>query len=222
MTRGRILIGILFVAALALLFMYSVQTGHPGNTVNGIGAGTSSASGPAAPRGPASGALCGPSSGSKAFRRPHYAAYDATAGPRTFGPAVSGRTTADVLSQLQQRVCYDPALLVDIGRYLQHGLVRPNPVARRNSIEALLTNWPAWDKQATALMAGLRVGAALSHRTGKYRSWWYVRGKSPDVIPGLLAGEASGQVSDYLTFQRPNGTRGYLRLQCGFQPSVPG
>jgi hypothetical protein len=222
MTRGRILIGILFVAALALLFMYSVQTRHPGNTVNGIGAGTSSASGPAAPGGPASGALCAASSGSKAFRRPHYAAYDATAGARTFGPAVSGRTTADVLSQLQQRVCYDPALLVDIGRYLQHGLVRPNPVARRNSIEALVMNWPAWDKQATALMAGLRVGAALSHRTGKYRSWWYVRGKSPDVIPGLLAGEASGQVSDYLTFQRPNGTRGYLRLQCGFQPSVPG
>jgi hypothetical protein len=222
MTRLRILIGILFVGALALLFMYSVQTHHPDNTVDGIGPGTGSASGPAAPRGPAAGAPCAATYGSKAFRRPHYAAYDATAGPRTFGPAVSGRTTADMLAQLQQRVCYDPALLVDIGTYMRHGLVLPNPVARRDSIEALVTNWPAWDKQVTALMAGLRLGAAPWHLTGKYRSWWYLRGKSPDVIPGLLAGEASGHPSDYLTFQRPNGTRGYLRLQCGFQPSVPG
>ena len=228
MTRLRILIGILFVAALALLFMYSVQSHHPDNTVAGIGAGAGSTSGPAtprgptAPRGPAPGTPCAGSYGSKAFQRPHYAAYDATAGPRTFGPAVSGRTTPDVLFQLQQRVCYDPALLVDIGSYMRHGLALPNPVARRDSIEALVANWPAWDKQVTALMAGLRRGAAPMHFTGKYRSWWYLRGKSPDVIPGLLAGEAPRQASDYLTFQRPNGTRGYLRLQCGFQPSVPG
>ena len=227
MTRQRILIGVLFVAALALLFMYSVQTHHPdntvhpGNTVTGIEAGTGSASGPAAPRGPAAGAPCAASYGSNAFPRPHYSAYDPTAGPRTFGPAVAGRTTADVLSQLQQRVCYDPALLMDLGRYLRHGLALPNPVARRNAIEALVTNWPAWDKQVSALMAGLRQGATPKHLTGKYRSWWYQRGKSPSVIPGLMAGEASRQASDYLTFQRPNGTRGYLRLECGFQPSVP-
>jgi hypothetical protein len=86
MTRPRILIGILFVAALALLFIYSIQTHHPDNTVHGIGAGKASTSRLSAPR----------------------------------------------------------------------------------------------------------------------------------------AGAASAQASDYLTFQRPNGTRGYLRLQCGFQPSVPG
>jgi hypothetical protein len=225
MTRQRILIGILFVAALALLFMYSVQTHHPDNTVNGIGAGMGSASGPAAPRGsaaprgPAAGAPCAASYSSKAFRRPHYAVYDATARPRTFGPAVAGRTTADVLAELQQRVCYDPALLVDIEGYLRHGLALPNPVARRNSIEALVTNWPAWDSRVSALMAGLRQVVTTKHLTGIYRSWWYQRGESPDVIPGLLVGEASVQASAYLTFQRPNGTRGYLRLECGFQPS---
>jgi hypothetical protein len=221
MTRPRILIGILFIAALALLFMYRVQPRHP-DTVEGIGADTGSASGSAAPRRPAAGAPCAASYGSNAFQRPHYSAYDAMAGPRTFGPAVAGRTTADVLAELQQRVCYDPALLVDIGSYSRHGLASPNPVARRNAIEALVTNWPAWDKQATALMAGLRPGAALKHLAGKYRSWWYQRGVSPSVIPGLMSGEASRQTSDYLTFQKANGFRGYLRLQCGFQPSQPG
>jgi hypothetical protein len=221
MTRPRILIGILFIAALALLFMYGVETHHP-DTVQGVGAGTGSASGAPAPRGPAAGAPCAASYGSTAFQRPHYSAYDAMAGPRTFGPAVAGRTTADFLAQLQQRVCYDPALLVDIGSYLRHGLALPNPVARRNSIEALVTNWPAWDEQVSALMAELRPGAAPQHLTGKYRSWWYQRGESPNVIPGLMVSEASRQTSDYLTFQKANGFRGYLRLQCGFQPSRPG
>ena len=145
MTRPRVLIGILFVAALALLFMYSVRPHHPDNNVFGIGAGTGSSSSAAAPQGPAAGAPCAASYSSNAFRRPHYSAYDATAGPRTFGPAVAGRTTADLLAQLQQRVCYDPALLVDIGDYLRHGMALPDPVTRRNAIEALVTNWPAWD-----------------------------------------------------------------------------
>jgi hypothetical protein len=221
MTRPRILIGILFIAALALLFMYRVRPHHP-DTVAGIGVDRGSGSGTATPRSPAAGAPCAASYGSNAFQRPHYSAYDVMAGPRTFGPAVAGRTTADVLAQLQQRVCYDPALLVDIGSYLRHGLALPNPVARRNAIEALVNNWPAWDKQATALMAGLRLGAAVEHFTGKYRSWWYRRGESPSVIPGLMAGEAPREASDYLTFRKADGFRGFLRLQCGFQPAQPG
>jgi hypothetical protein len=135
---------------------------------------------------------------------------------------VSGRTAADVLAELLRRVCYDPALLVDVRGYVRHGLALPNRVERRNSIEALVTNWPAWDGQVRALMAGLHEVAISKHLTGIYRGWWYQRGESPDAIPGLRAGEASGQASTYLTFQMSNGGRGFLRLDCGFQPSEPG
>jgi hypothetical protein len=48
-------------------------------------------------------------------------------------------------------------LLVDIGTYMRHGLVLPGSGAP-GLIEALVTNWLAWDKQVTVLMAGLRLG----------------------------------------------------------------
>ena len=198
MTRLRILIGILFVGALALLFMYSVQTHHPDNTVDGIGPGTGSAKGPAAPR-PAAGALCRDLARRRFGSR--YAAYDATAGPRTFGrpvrlphnggharlTAVTGATTGVAGGHRDLH-----AARIGAPRQWRAGTHR----GACDELAGLGQTGDSADGRAAP-------GAAPWHYSTAVGGTCWV---SRRIIPGLLAGEASGHPSDYLTFQRPNGS----------------
>ena len=155
------------------------------------------------------------------FDRPHFSVYDAVVTGHRFGPEVPGRTTTDVLAELERRLCFDPALLVDLHNYAVHGIkLTPSVLdGRQGEIDRLINNPDEWDQAVSDLMADVD-GSTIDEHKGPYTSWWYKRGSSPDAIPSLHSGSSPERQSTFLAFRYGGGQR-WLRLECDFQPSDP-
>jgi hypothetical protein len=210
--RGEAFAWWLITAALAALILLSFTPGygarlaaHPSE--RGAGTGTSDqSSSPCAPL---------------TFDRPHFSVYDAVVTGHRFGPEVPGRTTTDVLAELQRRLCFDPALLVDLHNYAVHGIkLTPRVLdGREGEIDRLIDNPDEWDQAVIDFMADVE-GPTIDEHDGSYRSWWYKRGSSPTAIPSLHSSGSPERQSTFLAF-RYGGSQRWLRLECDFQPSDP-
>jgi hypothetical protein len=210
--RGEAFAWWLITAALAALILLSLTpqygaelTAHPSER----GAGTSTST--------QSSSTCAPLT----FDRPHFSVYDAVVTGHRFGPEVPGRTTTDVLAELERRLCIDPALLVDLHNYAVHGIkLTPGVLDRRQGdIDRLIDHPDDWDQAVSDLMADVD-GPDIDEHKGSYRSWWYKRGLSHGNIPSLHSGSSPERQSTFLVFRYGGGQR-WLRLECGFQPSDP-
>ena len=210
--RGEAFAWWLITAALAALILLwftpgygATVTSHPSE--RGTGTSTSAQSS----------STCAPLT----FDRPHFSVYDAVVTGHRFGPEVPGRTTTDVLAELERRLCFDPALLVDLHNYAVHGIkLTPSVLdGRKGEIDRLINNPDEWDQAVSDLMADVD-GPNIDEYKGPYKTWWYKRGSSPTAIPSLHSGSSPERQSTFLAF-RYGGSQRWLRLECGFQPSDP-
>jgi hypothetical protein len=189
----------------------------------GTAAASASAAQPTAAATPKAGPCDQPKGSSHAYARPHYFVYDAVVRKDHFGPEVTGRTAADVIEELRQRVCADPALLVDLVNHQKYGPQLTVGGPRRTAeIQRLIRHPRAWDQQVGRFIAHVQRGNPhLSSTNYPYFSWSYEPGASHTDIPRLTGGISGPQFSVFLIYEGTGGSR-MLRLECGFQPSFIG
>jgi len=156
--------------------------------------------------------------------KPRYMVYDKVVnGEERFGPEVKGRRVSEVLQELRERLCADPALAIDLNEDSEGELGQMDAAYRTHWAETLTTHeTEVITEDLLAYLSTSRANARIETYNGDYGSAYYVPGASLVDVPRLkyLAG-ITPRHSTFLSFIAQDGKRHYWRLECGFQPSRP-